>query len=191
MTLKLPYLSLLLCACWWQPNSAHRYRVIFADGIETANLQGITLSVQEAAHDWQYATGDFITFTFDPFDAESDGTITVHGIDTVDLRQKPSTSSDSVGITYWHLQSSDVWVTDDWGNADQKRRTVTHEMGHAIGLQHTGSDTIMYYEINAGSPIIACGDVQQVCQKWAGDGKVCDAASMPACQANNELQSEE
>jgi hypothetical protein len=187
--MKLRYLILLcFAACWWQPNQYHHYTVVYGDGAQ----QVIITAVQQAVSDWQTDSNNFITFSFDdPSDQfENKGaTITVYGDPVADIKTMPDANHDTVGITYWHGESCDIHIPYDLNDADFLRRITTHEFGHAIGLVHTGPDTIMYYNINGGATHITCADLAQVCNVWnngsSDPDKTCDPTQMLGCENAN------
>jgi hypothetical protein len=55
--------------------------------------------------------------------------------------------------------------------------TVEHELGHALGLGHTGKGTVMHSSPDGGAHEVVCEDVKNFCDVWS-----CDAKNLQGCQ---------
>lgn len=179
--------SLLLASCLsWQPNPAHYYKVVYADGWEVANQQQITTAVEIAANDWTTATNGFITFSFDGSDFDPHvPTITIKG----EPRDQICGENDGcpIGITFFDGESSTIHIPYDLNDTNKLLLITQHEIGHANGLIHTGQNTIMHWNLNGMASSITCADVAQLCMA-ADEGlpdqkKDCDPTDMPVCQS--------
>lgn len=124
---------------------------------------GFTPTVLDAAHaaaaDWESRVPVRITFADGPCPAErKDGMICLHPIESIPmLPWEPGTL---VGLTVY----TEVWLAEPILERDSfplVQRVIAHEMGHSMGLQHTGPGTLMYPYGDKGSLTVTDADVKQ------------------------------
>ncbi len=171
MKLSLISLAVLVSACNWQINSTHHYNLDIETGF-TADQYGLIIN---AADRWTAATDGMITFGLIGWSGDPT-TITVTGMPVADLQAKYG--ADLAGVCQWTGgENSDLYISD---NVDDTKfeHIVEHELGHSLGLDHTGPGTLMCKSISCASQDITCADVEQFCHIWG-----CNAWDMRICQA--------
>jgi hypothetical protein len=142
------------CAVGWAPNTTRHYG-IYVDPNFTDDQANAIL---EAANAWQTATGSFITFQGSEHPT-GDAVIAVHGLPIAGMDEK------ACGMTEFDGVPSDLYVANDI-NPTLFSITVKHELGHALGLMHTGTGTIMCADASCVSWTITCADLTQLCKVW-------------------------
>lgn len=164
-------LALLASACNWQVNPTHHYNLDIETGF-TANQYGMVI---DAADRWTAATDGFITFGLIGYRGDPT-TITVTGMSVADLDAKYGDGY--AGMCQWTGgENSDLYLSN---NVDDIKfeHIAEHELGHSLGLDHTGPGTVMCKSIGCSSQDITCADVEQFCRIWG-----CNAWGMRICQA--------
>ena len=169
----------------WEPNQAHTYNIQYGDSVLTNQFQEDIIPIIQADTDeWQTATEDYIKFNYDAFQSSNEGVITIHTATLDELRSKPLTHGDSVGITYWHGSNADIWIPNNIPY-DLLRVVLLHELGHSLGIaSHLGEGSIMYYDVGSVEHL-TCVDVAGLCSAWndqvSDQNKNCDAAKWLIC----------
>ncbi len=76
-------------------------------------------------------------------------------------------TGDHIGETYLYQNTQSSLISlmtgkDQNGNPIEVKRLATHELGHALGLQHElGAENIMYWQANDSQVGVQCDDTQQ------------------------------
>ncbi len=165
----LPFL--VACQCiYWQANPSHHYNLDIEGGFTGKEY---TLILQGADR-WRDATDGEITFGLIGYSGDP-STITIHGMTVAEIQAKygPEVGGECTpyGEPSWIDLSNDI-------DSATFEHVVEHELGHSLGLKHTGPGTVMCDSTGCSSEHITCADVRQFCQIW-GD---CDADHMTICR---------
>jgi len=143
-----------LCRCSWQLNETHHYQYYIEDGF-TIDQQGIIIN---SFLEWEYLTDK--TVSFEPV-IIPEGQHLIHiypgTIKTLDHR---------AGLTTPYYET--IKLATDQIN-ENFRKTALHEVGHSIGLSHTGQGTIMCATLGCTNLDITCADLEQFCEVWRCD----------------------
>ncbi len=162
--------TLALTGCMWQVNPTHHYNLDIQTGF-TADQYGLIIG---AADRWTAATDGMITFGLIGWKGDPT-TITVTGMPKADLQAQ--WGAGLAGVTWLTGgENSDIYLSTDVSD-DTFMHTTEHELGHALGLDHTGPGTLMCKDNGCASQDITCADVEQFCRIWG-----CDAWKMRICQ---------
>lgn len=161
---------LALMACMWQLNPTHHYDL----DIETGFTSDQHKMIVQAGESWTAATNGMIIFG--QIDHAGDPTtITVTGMPIADLQSK--WGDGTAGVCWWTGgENSDLYLSTDV-DPDTFKHIALHELGHALGLDHTGSGTVMCAYNSCASHGITCADVEQFCRIWN-----CNAWDLPICK---------
>lgn len=178
---------ILIVGCTWSINPTHKYQL----SIDLTTLSREQASVVvDAANDWQLATNNYIMFftSTDYLPIWTDQTDNVITITGQPSKQIEARNNGAIGYCARHGEPSSIVLANDVDNVYLKRLSL-HEIGHAIGLQHTGPNTIMSPWMDCDNDMcadqhITCTDVSQLCFVWDKIG--CDAPDMPACQFQSD-----
>lgn len=170
--------GLLACATGWQVNPSRDYAVVI-NGMnedQSAIIMGV-------ASEWQTTTNGFVTFHGAPSSAWGKAagntvTITINGMPGAEIQHE-----DGEGVLGYQIamgEDSYVQLPNDAPFASLLAETTRHELGHTLGLKHTGAGTIMCADIQCAAQTITCADVQQLAAVWGcyegftNDLAVCD-----------------
>lgn len=146
------------CLLGCQPAPPGEQYGVFLDPAFTTSQQQVILTALDA---WTQATG--VSFSLTNACAPTDYQICLHPVSADQLhRQDPTFAGVPTGLTYrdYGSQSSQVWLLSSLGEKWWLENTE-HEIGHALGLEHTESGTLMYAYLGTNSGIIVCQDQQQ------------------------------
>jgi hypothetical protein len=87
----------------------------------------------------------------------------------------PDPSHDVIGSTYpGSDDDSTIWIYVDrieatgWDVASLTQQTTAHEIGHALGLQHSGAGTLMAADVPDQAHAVTAADVNQF---WSVRGR--------------------
>jgi hypothetical protein len=124
---------------------------------------GFAPSVLDAAHaaaaDWEANVLVKITFSNEMCPVlRRMGMICMHPVQSIPtLPWEPGVLA---GFTVYY----DIWLAEpllESGAQKYKQRVIAHEMGHSMGLSHTGPGTLMYPYSNGGSWTVTAADATQ------------------------------
>lgn len=164
-----------LIGCGWEMNDYKIYQV----SIDPAFDQHHSEMIWEGVEAWETAVEGAISFK------------RVEGTKYDDMILIVPASTDSLtfedgafgsghyiaGLTSYSGESAMCQVSlnqDDF----KFQMVATHEIGHAIGMEHIRPDgTMMCADIECQVPMITCRDVIQFCDVWS-----CVASQMKVCQ---------
>jgi hypothetical protein len=123
-------------------------------------------SVMDALESWEMATNVvFLPALENRACSDTDfGCISIHPT-TSDVLDADEHRDQTLGMTVWHRDITghnsysgwaNVYVTDDF---DQQ--TILHELGHSLGLNHTGDGTLMCAYTTCAAEAITPADIAQ------------------------------
>lgn len=179
MKRNIPLFFLALCSCGsYEPNSSY---MVY---IDPAFSNSEAIEIGEALTEWQEATekqGFPLHFSVaslaitcaDGMDECTD-TITIHPATAAQVKEMGKNSGinnfqDLGGITSYHWRSNVSGKNTEWANTylssdlsgDIRHKLIRHELGHAVGLYHTWTGTIMYANSDGEPDSITCTDAMQ------------------------------
>jgi hypothetical protein len=144
-----------------------RYPDAFTVYVDPAFSDGGVAEVQEYL-DWASATGATITPIIENracSDADF-GCASIHPATIAWIRA--NCNQQDVGCTIWHRDLLNQWVYTGWANVYVQdpadggtAQTRLHEMGHSLGLVHTGPGTLMCKDVLCAAETITAADVEQ------------------------------
>lgn len=168
--------SLVACSPWDKGTGNYK---VYVDGNFADNEQTL---IQQAVTKWETSTDSFIKFSYTKQWDRQDDLITISpstypALTTlVDEKQGDKIVDGVLGLTTYEGQSSVIMIAEELRNQVTFREVAEHELGHALGLQHTGKNTVMYHSVDGAAKEVVCADVEQLCDIWD-----CNPYQMPAC----------
>ncbi len=124
---------------------------------------GVASSVQSAARagaaDWEANTAAKITFSDVPCDGHrTGGMVCIHPVNG--LPPLPWEPGVLLGVTVL----TDMWLDEpklEGMPVEKAQWALAHELGHAMGLLHTGPGTLMYPYYEGAAHVVTPADVEQ------------------------------
>ena len=170
--------TLLVLGCvGWQEGSGH-YKV-YLDPNFTQDKQVL---VKQAVNKWETMVDREVTFRYTNNWKQENNLITISPgtIESLtniygDLNDAKE-GQDVLGETHYEGTSSLIFVAIDM-EPPNFLETTEHELGHALGLEHSGLGTVMYWSQDGAADEVVCADVQQFCEVWD-----CDPWKLSGCQ---------
>lgn len=162
--------AFLLIGCGWEKGTGE-YTVY----IESSFTQEKRSEIQTALDTWERDTNDTVTFTLTEDSSESPDRIRIYATTYRKLSKEHGGGPGdwTTGYCTYEGTGSDIQLSRDL-NRPQFIENAEHELGHALGLQHTERGVM-----NPGGlyPHVECTDLHQFCEVWG-----CDASKMTGCQ---------
>ena len=147
-------LAIMGCVC---PPAEHYTLNIDPQADETLQQSAIS-----AINAWEEKLGKNVMFDVRIADCNgNDHEICVHFESLVDIRKQNTSNEIIIGYTtyYFGRDSADVYIPNDWDN--KLVEDITHELGHAMGMNHTQAGTVMCWNASCASDGPSCGDIVQ------------------------------
>ena len=138
---RTPLLLVALLGCG-VPQASH-----YVVGIDPAFTPSARATVLLALANWEAATDGEVTF-----EVGGEPDIRVHASN---FAQADAIAPGSLDVTVTRGSESDAYIVD------LDLVPVEHEIGHTIGLHHTGAGTVMCAAIGCQPSAISCPDAQQ------------------------------
>ncbi len=145
-------LALLNCA-GWENNPTRHYHLEIDPTFTDAQASAIV----DAATQWQLQSKGYVTFDGDPRSGED--IISFVAATTATMEQ--DFGGGTIGMAEYHGQSSQIFLVQTMAGA-AFHQTAEHEIGHAIGLVHSGEGTLMCQNAQCAALTITCGDITQL-----------------------------
>ena len=149
--------SFLLVVAACNPSPGEDYQVWIDPAFE-----GQTDTIFQALDDWRRSTDNGVQFHTWLRDDDASGqtyVIAIHRESTADI-QTICRNPKVIGCTISNAVEVGVWA-NIYLPAPVKLQVALHELGHGMGLVHTGPGTVMCKDEDCASPDITCADVQQ------------------------------
>lgn len=162
------FVSILVCGCGqsWEKNPSREYPVWVSDQFTEEQQTQLTKGVRT----WESALNGYLSFSFTTAETSSIRFIpsTIEELQrTQGIAQKLGSDSNKqrIGFCNYHGSGSRIQIAVDIDALDFKWVTL-HEMGHALGLRHSGPKTVMCDVDTCASPEITVTDLEQFYSVW-------------------------
>ena len=114
---------------------------------------------------WELAAAQYdLHFTIvDDYESCNDYCFSYYDASYKELNTSPGTTY--VGWTHctsYDCTQGTIYLDDQLTDDNEQRTMIAHEIGHSLGLVHTGPGTLMFPGYGKGQPnAITCGDIEQ------------------------------
>jgi hypothetical protein len=158
----LPIAALALIGCFGSDYTTH---------LDTGFAPSVLAATKAAAADWEANVPVKITVADGacPPGAHANGLICMHPVALLpSLPWEP-------GITLGFTILTDMWIAETLAEKMSPallQRLIAHEMGHAMGLEHTGPGTLMDPYSDEGALTVQPADAQQWLNIRIAEGKL-------------------
>lgn len=153
MRLWLVAALLIACSSTSEPNPTRHYHVQLSAAFTTEQATAI----MSAVNVWETRSNSFVTFDGD---TSSQSDIIVFELATQQALNREF-GVGAIGLTSYAGQSSRIDILTGL-DASTFTQTVEHEVGHALGLQHTIAGTVMCANTGCAALSVTCADVARV-----------------------------
>lgn len=131
-------------------------------------------AIVAALESWEDAAPVSLQPVVGPCSGVHDGQVCIHASDHAGLMSRGAPTDEAVGLDAYRehidgtrIDGGEIYIdvpafeSVDGGIAGYFQQTVAHEVGHAMGLMHTGEGSLMAPLLQDGNGVPTCTDVLQ------------------------------